>query len=73
MNAKTANSSTSMRVHWFEHVRKTRLKMTRKKKEPVSHREAMKSASETWGDVKQKIVRANVRAERKKAKESKIM
>ena len=62
----------SMRKHWFEHVRKTRVKMVKKTKQPVSHRDAMKSASETWGDVKQKHLRARARAERKKAKESKI-
>ena len=44
----------SMRQHWFEHVKKTRKRMSRGK-ETASHREAMKAASETWADAKAKI------------------
>ena len=61
----------SMRQHWFEHVRKTRVRMSKKKKEPVSHRDAMKEASVSWPKEKAKIERAQKRAAKKKAKESK--
>ena len=47
----------SMRVHWFDHVAKTRKKMSRGKKENVSHRDAMREASQTWPTVKKKITR----------------
>ena len=58
-----------MRQHWFEHVRKVRVKLSKKTKQPVSHRDAMKVASESWAEAKAKIVRTNNRNERKKAKE----
>ena len=62
----------SMRQHWFEHVRKTRAKMTKAKKEKVSHRDAMKSASVSWAVEKAKIERKLKRISKKnlKAKES---
>ena len=65
MNDKTANSSTSMRVHWFEHVRKTRKRMTREQKKPVTHQDAMRQASTTWATKK---VRVQKRLEREKKK-----
>ena len=46
-----------MRSLWFEHVAKTRKKLSTKKN-PCSHREAMKKASETWAKVKKKHMRA---------------
>lgn len=58
-----------MRKEWFEHVKRTRVKMSKKAKDPVSHRDAMKAASETWGEAKAKIQRANKRKARKIAKE----
>ena len=58
----------TMRQHWFDHVRRTRVKMTKSSKENVSHREAMKIASDSWPAEKQKIERANKRAAKKKAK-----
>ncbi len=54
-----------MRSAWFEHVRKTREKESRGKKIKVSHRDAMKLASVTWGPVKEKLVRSAARAKRK--------
>ena len=54
-----------MRSAWFEHVRKTREKESRGKKVKVSHRDAMKLASVTWGPVKEKLHRAAARAKRK--------
>ena len=59
----------TMRQEWFEHVRKTRAKMSRGKKEPVSHRLAMQHASTTWGDAKVKIERRNKREAKKLSKE----
>ena len=41
-----------MRSAWFEHVRKTRRKLTRERKEAVSHREAMSIASTSWSTEK---------------------
>ena len=58
-----------MRQLWFDHVSKTRKKMSTKKK-PCSHREAMKTASTTWPDIKAKIERKRAREARKAAKES---
>ena len=45
----------SMRNHWFDHVRKTRKKLSKGLPELVSHREAMKKASISWGELKIKI------------------
>ena len=63
----------TMRQHWFDHVRRTRVKLTKKTKENGSHREAMKIASDSWPAEKQKIERANKRAVNKKAKGKKIV
>ena len=60
----------SMRQHWFDHVRKTRAKMSKGKKEQVLHRDAMKQASVSWGDAKAKIERSNKRKAKKNAKEN---
>ena len=59
----------SMRSHWFDHVRKTRAKMSKGQKEKVLHRDAMKQASVSWADVKAKIQRSNKRKAKKKANE----
>ena len=58
----------SMRVRWFDHVRKTRKKLTRDLKQPVTHREAMQKASTTWPEIKEKLVKKRIRAEKQKAK-----
>ena len=58
----------SMRVHWFEHVRKTRKKLSRETKVSVTHREAMQKASTTWPDVKEKLVKKRDRIQKKEAK-----
>lgn len=57
----------TMRQHWFDHVRRTRVKLTKKTKENVSHREAMKVASDSWQAEKQKIQRSIKRAANKKS------
>ena len=53
-----------MRRAWFSHVSKTRKKMSKGKKEPVTHRAAMAAASSTWPKEK-------VKAQRKIAREAK--
>ena len=61
----------SLRKQWFEHVKKTRKKLSRKNA-PCSHVDAMKKASETWPAVKQKILRKRKREEKKQAPAKKI-
>ena len=58
-----------MRKSWFEHVAKTRKKLTRTKKEPVSHRAAMAAASQTWPKEKLKIEKRLKREAKKIAAE----
>ena len=58
----------NMRVEWFLWVSKTRKKMQRGRKEPVSHRMAMKSAALTWPKEKTKILNRIRREERRAAK-----
>ena len=59
----------SMRKEWFEHVRKTRVKMSKGKKDKVTHRDAMQAASVTWSAVKEKVERRIKREARKAAKQ----
>ena len=56
---------SGMRSEWFEHVRKTRSKMSTKKN-PCSHRDAMRKASETWQKTKSKILRRRAREQKSK-------
>ena len=57
---------TSLRKEWFLFVGKTRKKMSRGSKVQVSHREAMKKASEKWPKEKEKILRRIKREEKSK-------
>ena len=57
-----------MRKAWFEFVRKTRQKMTKAKREKVSHRDAMKAASVGWAAEKAKILRRQKREAKKNAR-----
>ena len=57
---------TSLRKEWFLYVSKTRKKMGRGCKEPVSHRDAMKKASETWPKEKAKLLRRINREKKQK-------
>ena len=59
----------SLRVEWFDHVRKTRKKLSKETKEVVSHRDAMKAASTTWPEVKSKLTKKIEREKRKAAKQ----
>ena len=65
----TSNAS-AMRKEWFEFVRKTRVKMSRGKKEKASHRDAMKAASAGWVTEKAKIIRKKAREAKRAAKKS---
>ena len=58
---------TSLRQEWFLYVAKTRKRMIRKSKEPVSHRDAMKEASTTWPNEKKKLLRKIKREQKQKA------
>ena len=62
---------TSLRKEWFEHVRKTRKKMSRGQKDLVDHRAAMKCASQTWPKEKEKILKRRKREAKKQADEKK--
>ena len=59
----------NMRVEWFLWVSKTRKKMTRAQKKPVSHRQAMKAAALTWPKEKTKILNRIKREERRALRE----
>ena len=61
-------ASNEMRRAWFDFVRKTRVKMSRGKKEKTSHREAMKHASAGWAVEKTKIAKRLARAKKQAAK-----
>ena len=62
----TAENPTpvSMRVHWFDHVRKIRKKLTRETKLAVTHREAMQKASVSWPEIKEKLLRKKAQQKR---------
>ena len=60
--------SVSMRKSWFEFVKKTRVKLSRARKENVSHRDAMKEASVLWPKEKEKLLRRAKREAKKRAK-----
>ena len=59
-----------MRKFWFDHVRKTRKKLSKGKKEQATHRQAMAAASVTWPKEKAKIERRLRREAKKIAKEN---
>ena len=65
---KEVNSSTSMRIHWFEHVRKTRKQLVSSRKQPVTHQEAMREASISWPTKKEKIKKKINRQKKKTQK-----
>lgn len=54
----------TMRHEWFEHVRKTRKKMSKGKDKQVAHREAMRHASASWGVQKAKLIKKAKRQEK---------
>ena len=56
-----AEKKITMRHHWFDHVAKTRKKLTRARKQPITHREAMREASVTWTAIKDRVRKRMVR------------
>ena len=61
-----------MRSQWFSFVREVREKENRKrarKKNPMSHKEAMQKASGLWPKRKLQISKASAGVERKQVKE----
>jgi len=65
--SKKPAQASEMRRAWFDFVRKTRQKLSKKKKENVSHRDAMKAASTGWVAEKAKILRKKKREAKKNA------
>ena len=65
-----ADKPVTMRHHWFNHVAKTRKKLTKARKQPVSHREAMREASTTWAPIKERLQKKLARAKKKAARNS---
>ena len=66
MENEQKEEDRSMRQLWFDHVRKTRKKVG-SKKNPCSHREAMKVASTSWPKIKCKIVKKRARVKKSEA------
>ena len=56
-----------MRRAWFDHVSKTRKRLSKGKKESVTHRTAMAAASSTWPKEKEKVQRKIAREAKKAA------
>ena len=63
------SESKTMRTEWFAFVRKTRATLSKTRKAPVTHREAMQAASAGWAAEKVKLEKRKKREARKKAKE----
>ena len=63
-----APKPVTMRNHWFAHVAKVRKKLSKERKIKVSHREAMREASVSWGVEKEKCKRKLARRAKKDAK-----
>ena len=61
----------TMRNHWFDHVAKTRKSLSKSRKEQVTHREAMREASTTWGPIKERLQKKLARAKKRAAAKSK--
>ena len=61
-----------MRVNWFDHVRKTRKKLSKglKQGKLVPHREAMKVASQSWPVIKLKLQKKIGREKKKQIKKA---
>ena len=62
----------NLRKGWLDWVKKVRQKESRKQKKIISRRVAMDIASKSWPDEKARQERKFKRAQKKKAKESKI-
>ena len=65
--------SGNLRVDWFDHVRKTRKKLAKERKDGCSHRDAMRAASTTWTNVKEKLLKKRKRQEAKEKRDAKTL
>ena len=54
-----------MRQQWFQHVAKTRVKMSKGAKARATHKAAMVEASRSWPAVKAKLVKKHCRDSRR--------
>ena len=63
----------NMRKKWFEFVATVRRRLSRKRKEKVTHRDAMKEAALLWPKEKTKILNKQKREERKALKAEKTL
>ena len=68
LNPDPIEKKITMRNHWFAHVAKTRKKLARLKKAPVSHREAMREASTSWGSIKDRVRKKMLKSQKKDKK-----
>ena len=68
LNPAPTEKKVTMRNHWFAHVAKTRKKLARLKKAPVSHREAMREASTSWGSIKDRVRKRMLKSQKKDKK-----
>ena len=66
MNNDDKTAKVTMRHQWFNHVKKTRKKMSKGQEKQVPHREAMRKASESWPIQKAKLIKAEKRAAKKR-------
>ena len=67
---ETPVKKVTMRNHWFAHVAKTRKKLSKARKAPVTHREAMREASTTWSGIKDRVRKKMIRNQRKEQKKA---
>ena len=63
----------NLRIDWFEHVRKTRKKLAKERKEGCTHRDAMRAASITWTNVREKLLKKRKRQEAKDQRDAKSL
>ena len=60
-------------ITWNQYVKVQRVKINKKRKreklEPLSYKECLKVCSETWGAVKERLLKKQKRLDNKKTKE----
>lgn len=64
------DSQPSMKSMWFDHVSKTRKKMS-KGKQTCTHQNAMKAASTTWPAIRNRIEKKRLKEAKRKTREDK--
>jgi hypothetical protein len=60
-------------ITWNQYVKENRTKINKKRKrsklDPLSYKEVLKVCSESWAEDKQKLLKKQKRADKKKVKE----